>query len=406
MASMCAIQSRDEPIVWLLLGDKNGDNAQVLSLGKALGWRSIVKQLHYIEGYPVSYRKRGASLAGLDLDRSTPIEGPWPDIVIGIGQRSAPVARWIKDQSKGRTLNIRLGRPRIDLKHFDLVVSTLQYGLARTKDSMLLTLPFTTFESETVSLEKARWLPSLSHLPRPWTAILIGGKNNRLRLDAGVIRQMLTAMSRYHDVYGGSFLLTTSPRTPAAATRQLRQLIDSEWRDIPAFLYEWTPHSANPYIAMLASADQVVVTNDTVSMVADAAVCGKALSVYALPPKAPSKKSKILRPLVRSFCNWQANRQESGIPPSPLDKLYQYLTNRGVIRPPRNIPVVFRHLFRLGAVRPFQGHPNDRTGAGTMLSREREQVVQRIQKMLAAKRGVSVDSLIAYARARRCDEAA
>ena len=39
------------------------------------------------------------------------LQPPWPDLVIGIGRRTVPVARWIQEQSGGRTNLVRLGHP-------------------------------------------------------------------------------------------------------------------------------------------------------------------------------------------------------------------------------------------------------------------------------------------------------
>src|SRR5262245_38366675 len=57
-----------EPRVWLLLGERQGDNAQVLALGRALaqdlGWTCEVKQIRYDPNCEVPFRQRGASLIG------------------------------------------------------------------------------------------------------------------------------------------------------------------------------------------------------------------------------------------------------------------------------------------------------------------------------------------------------
>lgn len=382
-----------EPVVWLLLGDKRGDNAQVLALGKSLGWRIVIKQLRYEESFSIPYRKRGASLDGLDLERSTALAAPWPDVIIGIGQRSASISRWIKKQSGSRALNIRLGRPRTSLRHFDLVISTLQYGLAKSARTMLLTLPFTQVDGVDMQQTSAQWQETLGHLPHPWTTVLIGGKNTRLRLDRAVIDELIKSLTRYHAEHGGSLLLTTNPRTPRTAGDRLQQLATSEWTNTPHFLFRWAPDVPNPYNALIAGADRVIVTNDTVSMVADAAAMAKPLSIYELPPKTTLKKAKLLRPLIRRFCGWLAKRQESGRPTTLLDICYNRLTSAGIIRPPRNIPIVFTRLDRLGAIKPLQARSAGLPMAAMIMAREQSAVVRRIRKLLAARYGIPVDRL-------------
>ena len=89
-------------IVWLLQGARLGDNQQVLALGAALearfGWKLVVKQLKFERGpVPGSDPKDGirhVKRAESDPIFATP-DDPWPHVVIAIGRRAAPVARWV-----------------------------------------------------------------------------------------------------------------------------------------------------------------------------------------------------------------------------------------------------------------------------------------------------------------------
>ncbi|MGH6886369.1 MAG: ELM1/GtrOC1 family putative glycosyltransferase, partial [Geminicoccales bacterium] len=83
-----------QPRVWLLLGDKRGDNAQVHAIEQALGWRCERKHLEIQEPWTVAKPRVEASLYHVDLARSDPLEPPWPDLVITIGRRPSMVALW------------------------------------------------------------------------------------------------------------------------------------------------------------------------------------------------------------------------------------------------------------------------------------------------------------------------
>ena len=73
--------------VWLLLGDKAGDNAQVLALAEALGFACERKVLRPREPFVKGKPRVRASLHHLDPARSDRLEPPWPDLVITIGLR-------------------------------------------------------------------------------------------------------------------------------------------------------------------------------------------------------------------------------------------------------------------------------------------------------------------------------
>src|SRR5690242_17630246 len=116
----------DAPRVWLLLGERQGDNAQVLALGRALtqdlGWACAVKQIRFDPNCEVPFHQRGASLVGVDVGLSDAMTAPWPDVIVAVGRRLAPVSRWLKEQTGGKLLNVHLGRPRIAYHYFDLIV--------------------------------------------------------------------------------------------------------------------------------------------------------------------------------------------------------------------------------------------------------------------------------------------
>ncbi len=115
-----------------------------------------IKQLRWQPDYDVDPAEAGISLAGLDIAASDSLAAPWPDIVIGIGYRSAPVSRWIGQQA-GRVINIRLGRPRTDLKPYDLVITTPQYGLPPAPNVRELPLPLVKADDGAMAKAIARW---------------------------------------------------------------------------------------------------------------------------------------------------------------------------------------------------------------------------------------------------------
>ena len=95
------------PKVWVLLGERIGDNNQVLRLAEALGWPFEVKRLRYI--WPIYRRPApylGSSLKSLDQAESDPLEAPWPDLVIAIGRRSVP-----GQSTPAPAHRLRTGRP-------------------------------------------------------------------------------------------------------------------------------------------------------------------------------------------------------------------------------------------------------------------------------------------------------
>ncbi len=100
------------PRIWLLLSDKLGDNAQVEIIAEALGMSYEIRRVYPLEQYVLGKPPFRPSLYHLDLERSDPLEAPWPDLIITIGRRPSMAAMWVRQQSGGRTRIVLVGRPK------------------------------------------------------------------------------------------------------------------------------------------------------------------------------------------------------------------------------------------------------------------------------------------------------
>ena len=105
------------------------------------------------------------------------------------------------------------------------------------------------------------WRQRLAHLPRPCTAVLIGGDSGAFVFSGEKgqrLGQLVNSMA-LHD--GGSLLVTDSARTPGSAFEAFQRELS-----VPAYIHHWTEAGDdNPYLAYLALADQLVVTGESMS---------------------------------------------------------------------------------------------------------------------------------------------
>src|SRR4051794_37168113 len=107
------MKASDRANVWVLLGPHKGDNNQVFALAEALGTPSRAIQLRYRWFAHVPAALRAIGVNQLHPSCRAELQPPWPSLVLGIGQRSAPVARYIKRMSGGRAKIVRLGDPMV-----------------------------------------------------------------------------------------------------------------------------------------------------------------------------------------------------------------------------------------------------------------------------------------------------
>lgn len=267
-----------QPRVWLLNGPRPGDNNQVLGLGETLGWPFELKTVgfHPLPRVPkmISSQLRSLALAGVDRRRSSALQAPWPDLVISAGRELEPVARWIKKQSGNRARLVHMGRPWSRLDAFDLIISTPQYFLPERENILLNELPLHRVTDRRLEEARALWEPRFAHLPRPYTVVLLGGNSGSFVLSCAKARRLGKLVNALTRGSGGSLLVTSSARTPADAYHDFLDGVGG-----PRHAHHWGAQE-NPYFGYLALADRIVITGESVSMLAEANVTGKPLLVY------------------------------------------------------------------------------------------------------------------------------
>src|SRR5690348_8678117 len=160
-----------QPLVWLLMGSRAGDNNQLLALAEALGFPCQPKSISYNQLRRLPFLRSGLTIVSRK-SRSL-IEPPWPDLVIGVGYGSVPVARHIKEKSGGRAKLVHIGNPRDKLQDFDLQITTPQYSRGRAPNLVELIFPIgNPAKNIQPTHEEEEWL---SQLPRPCRLMAIGG---------------------------------------------------------------------------------------------------------------------------------------------------------------------------------------------------------------------------------------
>ena len=278
-------QSADAPLrVWALLGAHPGDNDQILALAQALGLPFEIKQLEYNRFKSLGPRLLGPSLISLTRNsRELIIAEPPPDLTISAGHRSVAVVRALRHRSRGRTRSIHIGFPRISPAHFDLLITTPQYPIP--DHPRLLRIPYALTGAATAAPGAAD-ATALAELPQPRHLLVVGGPTLFWRLDEPALLQtvekMLADATRDH----GSVLVTTSPRTPDMLAATIARSLEAS--QTPSLLT--APGEAPSYPSLLAAADSIRVTADSVSMVSDAIWSGQPV---ALIPVAKSALGRL-----------------------------------------------------------------------------------------------------------------
>ena len=156
------------------------------------------------------------------------------------------------------------------------------------------------------------WIPqerhNPAHLPRPRVALLVGGPPGGTDMPPIMSHTLARKLARLVGALGGTVLATTSRRTGEEATESLAAGLGR----VMHLLYRWGEPGPNPYLGFLATADAIVVTADSVSMISEACATGAPV-FYALPELAGRRQRRfierfenagLIRPLGNNISPW------------------------------------------------------------------------------------------------------
>ena len=270
------------PVIWMVDAYRAGERGQVRALAdalsKELGWACETRVLEYRKPLFLPHLLGWDSVLGIAAESAASLQPPWPDLVLSCGVRNEPVCRWIRAQSGGRTRYIHVGRPWAELDSFDLVVTTPQYRVPARPNVVNNLLTLHGLTAERLAQAREQWSQHFSALPRPRFAVITGGNSGPFTFGPRAATRLAAETSRIARQRNGSLLVTTSSRTSPSAAEALQGAID-----VPNYFYRWQPDDdANPYLGMLACADRLVVTGDSIAMLSEACATGKPVQMFDL----------------------------------------------------------------------------------------------------------------------------
>jgi mitochondrial fission protein ELM1 len=266
------------PVIWLIDAYRAGERGQVRALVDALGWPCETKVLSYRSHVFLPHVLGQSTLRGITADSAAKLVAPWPDLVISCGVRNEPVCRWIRAQSRGKTRYVHVGRPWASLDKFELVVTTPQYRVPEHPNVLNNMLTLHSVTAQRLSQAREEWEVAFADLPRPHFAVVAGGDSGPFTLGPKAATRLGQQASRMASAHGGSLLVSTSSRTSKAAVNALQEAIT-----VPNYCYRWqAADNENPYMGILAWADRLIVTGDSIAMLSEACATRKPVMIFDL----------------------------------------------------------------------------------------------------------------------------
>lgn len=291
--------------IWVLADPRAGTAAQALGIAERLGRPFRVVPLAW--GPFARLPLRWGTLAGLTGIARRPFREALPGLAISAGRRGAAVALWLAGQGV-RTVHCM--RPGFGESRFDLLVVGRHDAPADAPN--ILPILGATHRMSPARLAAARqeWA-SLGAYPSPRVALLLGGPPR----GEGMLPATAAAIAARVAGFAGSVIATGSRRTGRAAEEAAGQALAG----VAHRLHRWGDGGPNPYAGLLAWADAVVVTGDSVSMLSEA--LASAVPVFIADPGGLGERHRRLHESLQAA--GQARPLAQGLAPfgrDPLDE--------------------------------------------------------------------------------------
>ena len=268
---------------WVITDGKIGDEVHCFGIAEALGLspeRRLVAPRApwtWLAPYgPPPFRDRHTR-------PRSPIAPPFPDIAIGSGRRTVPYLRAVKRHSGGRTFTVFSKDPYRGQSTADVIYVPAHDRLRGDNIITTLTSPH---RLTATAFAIARQQPDLRirDLPGLRIGMVLGGHSGRITLrprDA----TLLAEIARDLIAQGYSVMVTPSRRTPDFLLEAVAGALEAAQSDGRAFV--WDRSGDNPYLAILALSDAIVITGDSVNMMGESAMSGAPIHVVEAPGGPP-----------------------------------------------------------------------------------------------------------------------
>ena len=215
-----------------------------------------------------------------------------PDITLSTGSSIAAVNLLLGQLHSTKTVTCRRPSP-LGTRYFDLAILPMfSWHGKRDKNNVCKTIgvpnPIT---PNALNVEQRQLIQELNLPDCPRIGILLGGTDRHETITAADAQELHKICETVNTELDAQVLVTTSRRTPTDVVEHLSATLKhADW--CPLFIEPNTDSAlTDPYQAILALSDLLIVTADSFSMVCEAASSGRPVIVLTLS-KERTKKPK------------------------------------------------------------------------------------------------------------------
>ena len=210
------------------------------------------------------------------------------DIIISCGRKSVVPSIYLKKNSQKKIINIHIQDPKVNLKHFDIIVTPEHDGV--TGDNVISSKGAIHYLTEQEISSSKDYLTGRLDNKKNYLGLIIGGPNKYYNYSNQIIERVLLKVKKISELNKLQVIAIPSIRTPKNIITMTSEILGENHVAINEV-------DKRAYLSTLAISKYLVVTCDSTSMISEAAITGKPVYVEELPTKKNDYRFKKFRDL-------------------------------------------------------------------------------------------------------------
>ncbi len=215
------------------------------------------------------------------------------DVIISCGRKSVIPSIHLKNIAKKKVFNIHIQDPKVDLNHFDFIVTPEHDGIEGK--NVISTKGAIHYLTESEISENKDYLNSfIKKDERKIWALIMGGPTKYYEYSRENIKAIFENLNNLNKQSNFQLVVIPSMRTPKNIIQYAKDYFGENHTVIETI-------DKKAYLSALAISEKIVVTCDSSSMISEAALTGKPIYVANISPKKNDKRFQRFRNLFKEL---------------------------------------------------------------------------------------------------------
>jgi len=263
------------PKLWVLVDNRVGNANQAIDLAKKLKEKFEIKYIEYnclaklpnylLNLFPIYIK--GHVLLKLKNEKI-------PDLIISSGRKTALLALYLKRLSGNSSKIIQIMHPNLKPEEFEMIILPQHDSFNYALPNIIRIIGALTNIQERLLNTNQEFIKSYPDINQ-FIAVIIGGSTKSYKLTMDSTKLLAKTLNKVSTNHSLPIFITFSRRTPKNVKKYF--INNFLW---PHIIYDPASGGVNPYPAILANAEYIIFTADSISMCSEAVGSGNPVYIF------------------------------------------------------------------------------------------------------------------------------